>query len=136
MSPTRADPDQAGSLHHVELGVRDVERAEPFWDWLLTELGYEPKDDWDGGRSWILGPTYVVLKAVDGEVPHERHNPGLDHLAFHAGSREQVDRITERVRESDSPTLLYPDEHPYAGGYYAAYVEGPTGITIEVVAPE
>lgn len=136
MSPTHADADHAGALHHVELGVAEFGAVLPFWDWLLTDLGYEPKDDWDGGRSWVLGPTYIVLKEVDGNAPHERNNPGLDHLAFHAASREHVDRITETVRSTDGATLLYPDEHPFAGGYYAVYFEDPMGITLEVVAPD
>jgi hypothetical protein len=40
------------------------------------------------------------------------------------------------VRERESSELLYPERYPYAGGYYAGYVEGPAGLTVEVVAPE
>mgnify|MGYP000141509404 CR=1 FL=1 len=136
MPPTHADPDHAGALHHVELAVADFDTAEPFWDWLLADLGYEPKDDWEGGRSWILGPTYLVVKRAEGERAHEREQPGLDHLAFHAASRAQVDRISDAVRECEATRLLYPDQHPYAGGYYAAYVRAPSSITVEVVGPE
>ena len=137
-SDDRADPDHAGQLHHVELSVpeADLDPALDWWGWLLADLGYERKSDWDAGRSWVNGPTYVVLKAASGDGSIERETPGLDHLAFHAESRAQVDRITERVRDHGDATLLYPDRHPRAGGYYALYFEDPVGVTVEVVAPE
>jgi len=133
-----ADPDRAGQLHHVELSVPPAAlgAALDWWGWLLGVLGHEPKNDWEGGRSWGRGPTYVVVKAASAEGSVERETPGLDHLAFHAGSRAQVDRVAEGARDHDDAELLYPDRHPYAGGYYAAYVEGPVGVTVEVVGPD
>ncbi|PSQ09672.1 glyoxalase [Halobacteriales archaeon QS_5_68_33] len=130
-----ADPAHAGALHHVELCASDLDSTIAFWDWLLGELGYEPKDEWAGGRSWARGPTYVVVTRGDAGPPVERSAPGLDHLAFHAASRSQVDDLTAAIRERDDSTLLYEDRHPYAGGYYALYCEDPEGITVEVVAP-
>ncbi|WP_224448045.1 VOC family protein [Haloprofundus salilacus] len=132
-----ADPDCTGHLHHVELYASDLDASTRFWAWLLTELGYEPKDEWEGGRSWVNGPTYVVLvHADDSASPFDRRAPGLNHLAFHAASREQVDELAAGVRERDDATLLYGDRHPYAGGYYALYCEDPEGIKVEVVGPE
>jgi len=132
-----ADPGRAGRLHHVELYASDLDASVPFWDWLLGELGYEPKNDWDGGRSWIRDPTYVVLvQAEESDHPFDRDAAGLNHLAFHAGSRKQVDAITEGVRERDDASLLFEEQHPFAGGYYALYCEDPEGIKVEVVAPE
>lgn len=136
MTPDHADPAHAGALHHVELCASDLDSALAFWDWLLADLGYEPKTEWDGGRSWRLGPTYVVVKRAEDDRPFERRAPGLDHVAFHAGSREQVDRLADGVRGRADATLLYPDRHPYAGGYYALYCEGPDDVVVEVVGPE
>jgi hypothetical protein len=47
-----------------------------------------------------------------------------------------VDEITADVREREDATVLYEDRHPFAGGYYALYCEGPEGTKVEVVAPE
>ena len=138
MDHDHADPAHAGRLHHVELNASDLDASVAFWDWLLGELGYEPKNDWDDGRSWVNGPTYVVLVRADepgSDHPYDRHAPGLNHLAFHAASRERVEDLTAGVRERDDATLLYEDRHPYAGGYYALYCEDPEGIKVEVVGP-
>lgn len=44
---------------------RRQQTRNAFWEWFLGELGYEPKNEWDGGRSWINGPTYIVLVQAD-----------------------------------------------------------------------
>ena len=106
-----------GTLHHVELWVPDLERAIAEWGWLLGRLGYEQFQDWDRGRSWRLAGTYIVVEqspAMTG-AGHDRLRPGLNHLAFHAGSRDDVDTITAAAPEHGW-TLLFPDRHPHAGG--------------------
>ncbi|QCW02919.1 VOC family protein [Natrinema pallidum] len=137
MGETDGDPDQAGHVHHLELCASDLETSRDFWGWILAELGYEPKNEWQDGCSWSKGPTYLVLKrAPNSDHPFDRRAAGLNHIAFHAESRDQVDKLTARVRERDDATVLYDEQHPYAGGYYALYCEGPDGIKLEVVGPE
>ena len=66
-----------GALHHVELWVPDLARAVRSWGWLLDELGYTPFQQWPAGRSWRLGPTYLVLEqspALSGDR-HDRTAP-------------------------------------------------------------
>ena len=45
MSADHADPDHAGQLHHLELYAADLDASVDFWDWLLSELGYDRKND-------------------------------------------------------------------------------------------
>jgi catechol 2,3-dioxygenase-like lactoylglutathione lyase family enzyme len=127
-------------LHHVELYVSDLAASLEFWDWLLGELGYEPYQSWSEGRSYIHGEHYIVfVQAAQSYLrpPYHRKRVGLNHLAFHATSREQVDALTAECR-ARGYTVLYPERHPYAGGpgYYALYCEDPDRIKVEVVAPE
>lgn len=137
MPVDHADADHAGAIHHLELATSDLDRATPFWEWLLSALGYTRKNDWATGRSWIADPTYVVLVAAPNtDQPYDHTTPGLDHVAFHAPARATVDTLTDGVRQRSDATLLYDDQHPYAGGYYALYCRGPDGIKVEVVAPE
>lgn len=132
--------DETGLFHHVELYASEFEESVAFWEWFLGELGYEVYQDWDDGRSWKYGPTYLVVVRAPEEYADEsyhRRHPGLNHLAFHAESKEQVDELTEKLRERGR-TILYEDDHPHAGGeeYYALYFEDPERMKVEVVAPE
>jgi hypothetical protein len=124
-------------LHHVELWVPDLPRAGREWGWLLTRLGYAPYQTWEHGRSWRLGPTYLVVErspALTG-TRHERTRPGLNHLAFHAGGRGQVDVLAAEA-PAHGWTPLFPDRYPHAGGpqHYAAYLANTDGFEVELVA--
>jgi catechol 2,3-dioxygenase-like lactoylglutathione lyase family enzyme len=124
-------------LHHVELWVPDLDGARGPWGWLLGELGWQPYQDWPHGRSWRHGPVYLVLErspALSGGV-HDRLAPGLNHLAFTAGGRAEVDRLAAGA-PGHGWTLLFPDRHPHAGGpeSYAAYLEDAWGFEVEIQA--
>lgn len=125
-----------GILHHVELYVSDLERSIAFWGWFLTELGYREHQRWKGGRSWILGPTYIVLVQVEAryrEPPYHRCRVGLNHLAFHARSRAAVDALADALR-TRGVELLYGSPVTHDDGQYAVYFEDPDRIKLEVVA--
>jgi catechol 2,3-dioxygenase-like lactoylglutathione lyase family enzyme len=125
------------TLHHVELWVPDLGRAVASWGWLLGELGYAQFQDWESGRSWRAGPTYIAVEqspaiTADG---HERCRPGLNHLAFHVISRPRVDELAA-AGPAQGWQLMFADNHPYAGGpdHYAAYMENADGYEVELVA--
>ena len=152
--PPRPEPG-SGVLHHVELWVPDLLRAEASWGWLLTELGATPFRSWEHGRSWRWddGP-YVVLEqspALTGDR-HDRRAPGLNHLAFRVPGRprtaargERAGRSADGARALDALvaaapdhgwTLLFTDRHPFAGGpdHRAAYLADADGYEVELVA--
>ena len=110
--PDTSQRPQPGQLHHVELYCSDLDASLSFWEWLLSGLGYSLYQNWDGGRSYRLGGTYIVFVQAD-------------------------DELTEAIRERDDTTLLYEDDHPYAGGedHYALYCEDPERVKVEIVAP-
>lgn len=129
-----------GTLHHVEIYVRDLETSRQFWSWLLERLGYTLFQEWDAGFSYLLGETYIVFVQVEDrylDIPYHRCRAGLNHLAFHAESREFVDQITLELR-SRGTTILYQDRHPYAGGedYYAVFFEDPDRMKVEITAAD
>lgn len=128
--------DTTGRLHHLELYVSDLERSLAFWRWLLAELGYERFEAWAGGESWKLGPTYIVFVQVADafrEPAYDRRRVGLNHLAFHVATREEVDRLATEISRPDR-RLLYTERYP-SDDYYAVYFEDPDGIKVELVAP-
>ncbi|WP_212391798.1 VOC family protein [Sporosarcina beigongshangi] len=129
-----------GLVHHIELYVSDLKKTIDFWGWLLEELGYSPFQEWENGRSWQLGETYLVFVQAEErflDVPYHRCRVGLNHLAFHASSRQQVDELTDEL-QSKGIRILYTDKHPFAGGpeHYAVYFEDPDRMKVELVAPK
>ena len=126
-----------GGLHHVEIWVDDITAAAREWGWLLARLGYHLGDDWGRGQAWELGPLYIVIESGPDVVAgrHERRRAGLNHLAFHGGSRAEVDAVAGACAEGGW-TLMFADRHPYAGGpeHYAAYLQSGEGFEVELVA--
>lgn len=137
MPEERDAPPGHGTLHHIEIWVPDIDRAVAQWEWLLTALGHTLFQSWEHGRSWRLGPTYLVLEqssALTG-TRHDRRAPGLNHLAFHVRDDTSVDALVARAVRHGW-TLMFPDRHPHAGGeqQYAAYLENTDGFEVELVA--
>ncbi|NEC87537.1 VOC family protein [Streptomyces sp. SID12501] len=126
-------------LHHVELWVPDLRRAVHEWGWLLGRLGYDSYQEWPHGRSWRQGTAYLVVEQSSAMTGghHDRMRPGLNHLAFHAGSRHQVDALAaEAPRHGWAP--LFAERYPHAGGpeHYAAYLANSDGFEVELVAAD
>lgn len=130
-------PSRRGDLHHVEIWVDDIAAAAREWGWLLGRLGYRLGDEWGHGQAWEQGALYVVIESGPDILPgrHERRRAGLNHLAFRAGTPEEVEAVVAAAVEHGW-SLMFGDRHPYAGGpgRYAAYLESGEGFEVELVA--
>jgi len=120
-------------LHHISFAVRDLERAAAFYDAVLGSLGFVRvwADDTAVGYGYPGGDDKLALKLV----PEGIAIPGAGfHLAFAAGSREQVDRFHAAALQygghDNGPPGLRPDYGPH---YYAAFVFDPDGYRVEAV---
>ena len=87
------DRDRPGDafIHHVELWMDDLSTAERQWDPVLVALGCEPFQNWENGRSWRRGGSYVVIEQSPAlrAGGHDRLRAGINHLAVR-GEREPV----------------------------------------------
>lgn len=129
-------------LHHLSLGVADIERAAAFYDATLAPLGYVRV--WADLRPGEAGQAigYGVPGGGDKLAlkfrPEGRHPPGPGfHLALAAPSRQAVAAFHEAAlrhggRDNGAPGLR-PHYGPY---YYAAFVVDPDGHAIEAVFNE
>ncbi|MRX73553.1 hypothetical protein GJU40_15520 [Bacillus lacus] len=127
-------------LHHIELYVSNLEESREFWSWLLDKLGYQLFQRWEKGFSWKLGDTYLVFVQTEDEYQEPRYHrrrTGLNHLAFFAESRDEVDYFTAELQKK-GVSVLYQHAHPFAGGkdHYAVYFEDPDRMKVEIAAPE
>ncbi|MBF0708743.1 VOC family protein [Alkalihalobacillus hwajinpoensis] len=126
-------------IHHIELYVSDLKESTEFWGWLLKELGYTPFQNWKEGRSWRDKESYIVFVQVEEkykEVGYHRKRIGINHLAFRAHSKEQVENIRLMLVQKQA-SILYNELYPHAGGinHYALYFEDPDRIKVEIVSP-
>jgi hypothetical protein len=100
---------------------------------LLSQLGYQPFQEWGAGFSMSLDGTYVVFELAKGA--HDRRVPGLSHLAFHAGTPRNVDALVASAPDHGWHEL-YADRFPHAGSddSYAAFFENDDRFKVELVA--
>jgi catechol 2,3-dioxygenase-like lactoylglutathione lyase family enzyme len=126
------------SIHHLQLWVPDLGRAEASWGWLLGELGYQLERRWDTGGVWRMGATGIVIEASPDMVPgmlHSRLRPGMNHVAFHVGSPAEVARLL--VESTDHGWLPLGDDprHPLGAHQSVGYLEDRDGFEVELIAP-
>lgn len=84
----------------------------------------------DGSRIEIMRTT--TLSPVDLEAGAQRI--GLTHIAIAVGSEQQVDALTERLREDGFPILDGPRRT--GDGYYESVTLDPDGNRIEITADQ
>lgn len=119
-------------LHHISIGVRDLDLAGRFYDAALGALGYRRvfEDDTAIGYGLVDGEDLLCLKLRDSAQP-----PGDGfHLAFSAPSRAAVHAFHASAlrvggRDNGGPGLRLD----YGDHYYAAFLIDPDGHRIEAV---
>ena len=142
----------SGPLSHLDLSVGDPERSIPFYSALLEGIGFirfaslEP--GWSGDSptraAWFIryrdgsffGIDLRPAEDAKRDQKYDRFAPGPHHVAFHADSRDVVDRVWEQVAAVGGTVLDVPAEYTgpgYGGGYYAVFFADPDGVKLEVV---
>ena len=119
-------------LHHISLGVRDLQHAGLFYDAVLGALGYRRvfEDDTAIGYGIEDDKDLLCLKLrPDAAAP----GPGF-HLALAAPSRAAVDAFHAAAlavggADNGAPGL----REDYGDHYYAAFLVDPDGHRIEAV---
>jgi len=123
-----------GAIHHLDLSASDLAESTAFYDRLLPLLGFRRSADVHEGPIWAGAHLEIGLQTARSSATHDRHSPGLHHLAFAAPSRGAVDELHERLLDLEVTVLDAPTEYPqYAPGYYAVFFADPDGIKLEYV---
>jgi glyoxylase I family protein len=131
-----------GSVNHLALTASDLERSAEFYDRVLGFIGYarvevpQPTQQLMKTRllAWASPNGSVTLRPARGEAVSRRHDrdaPGLNHLAFNAEGRDDVDRMHELLKSIGAQILDPPAAYPYRPGYYAVYFTDPDGVKLE-----
>ncbi len=128
-----------GRMHHLGLALSDLKTAEEtFYRPVLGFLGYRKIEEENGMTLWFSETALAAVNLWQSppELAGERHRdytPGLQHFAFEADSREEVDALFRLLEVMGATVLDPPAEYDYSPGYYALFFADPDGIKFELV---
>lgn len=123
-------------IDHIAMYVADLEEVRGFFmkyfGAVSNEIYHNPKT---GFRSYFLsfdsGTRLEIMTRPDlADHPKEITRTGLIHFAFSAGSKEQVDDLTEKLRKAGYQVISGP--RTTGDGYYESCVLGPEDNLIEI----
>ena len=134
-------------IDHIEITVKDMSVAVPFYDKLLPLLGFDVRsrgsaviEEHEKHVVWYehprLGFTITSPRRAFAGDTINRRKPGmLHHLAFRAASRAEVDRLHSELKQIGATIVSKPQEYPEytPPGYYALFFKDLEGIKYEIV---
>ena len=128
------------SIHHLQIWVPDLPRAEASWGWLLGELGYELARSWEHGRVWRHegSTTAIVIESSPDMVPgmlFSRLRPGMNHVAFHVADSAAIAALAEAAGAHGWQRLGGEGGHPLPRDTAVLYLEDRDGFEVELIAP-
>jgi len=125
-------------IAHIILNVRDFKESELFYDMILGKLGFTEdfkEVDSKGAVKSYRRDTHNIWIKYNNETVHNDfvRDIGLDHIAFLAESKSEIDKLFELVRTFDVKITREPRKYPeYTENYYAFYFRDPNGIPLEI----
>ena len=125
-------------LDHICIGVADYQKARDFYEKVLPTLGYGIMKEHEnfGGFGRDGKPSFWIGQGAPGFYWDESHGVGRApiHVAFTAGSREQVDEFYKAALAAGGKDYGAPGVreiyHPH---YYGAFIIDLDGNNIEAV---
>ena len=122
-------------LHHVSVGVHNVERAARFYDPVLKTLGYRRVMEFlphaIGYGESRERPEFWI------QLPHNQQPPTSGngaHVAFLAKSRQVVGKFHEAALKQGGSNNGEPGPRPdYGPSYYGAFIYDLDGNKIEAM---
>jgi len=134
-------------VDHIEITVKDMSVAVPFYDKFLPLLGFAVQErvsavmeEHDKHVVQYSHPRlgFAITSPRSGfasETINRRRPGALHHLAFKAPSRAEVERLYSKLKQIGATIVCPPREYPEytPPGYYALYFKDLEGIKYEVV---
>lgn len=122
-------------ISHITLGTNDKARAARFYDAVLGTLGFsrlpKPADKPPAYAKDGAMPIIYLYPPEDGRPATWGNGT---HIAFLAGTRDQVHRFHEQAMAHGGIDEGQPGPRPHFGeNYYAAYVRDPDGNKLQAV---
>ena len=121
---------------HIDLRVRNLAEAKPFYSQFLPALGFPNFGETPIGIAYEAARDHPKPEFV-GLIEDPEHRPTATRIAFWADTREEVDQISKLVRDAGGKNLEGPEVcEDYSPGYYAFFFEDPDGNKLEICCRE
>lgn len=122
-------------IEHVAIWVKDIERIKKFYThYFGADSNSLYVNDKKGFASYFLtfssGSRLELMKKVGIDKESQPDQLGWAHVAFSVGSKEEVDILTERLR-NDGYTIQ-GEPRTTGDGYYESVIEDPEGNIVEI----
>lgn len=127
------------AIHHVQIWVPDLARADRSWGWLLEQLAFTLDRKWEVGRVWRKDTTGLVLEQSPDMVPgmlYSRLRPGMNHIAFHVADTDTLAALVDAAADHGWTQLGATGRHQLAPGTKVAYLEDADGFEVELVVTD
>jgi catechol 2,3-dioxygenase-like lactoylglutathione lyase family enzyme len=120
-------------LHHISIGVDNVEKAAEFYDAILGTLGYRRLMQFlpDAIGYGDKQPAFWVQRPADGRTPSAGNGT---HIALMAPSKFAVETFHRTALEHGGTDEGAPGPRPeYTPDYYGAFVRDAYGNKLEAI---
>ncbi|MFA6197779.1 MAG: VOC family protein [Patescibacteria group bacterium] len=125
-------------IDHIQIGVGDIKISGLFYDRLLKYFGFKVLSIGKHYRNWHnSGRNTFSIEQVEKKhvlTGFHRKRVGLNHIAFRAARKSEVDNFYKKYLLANKIPVLYggPKKYPeYYKDYYAVYFEDPDRIKLE-----
>ncbi|BBM35236.1 VOC family protein [Pseudoleptotrichia goodfellowii] len=133
-------------IDHIHITVKDINRAEKFYDKLLPIIGFDlslkeytdvPEHEYKiieyHNKNFSFGIVNERLQYAH-EAVNQRKPGALHHLAFHVETKEEVDILYQKILEIPAAIVQPPQYYiEYCKDYYAFFFKDSEGIEYEIV---
>ena len=125
-------------IEHVAMYVNDLEKEKAFFEtyfdakagdkYVHEEIGFSSYflEFQDGARLELMHNTEMD------DIEKYRKRTGFIHIAFTVGGKDDVDRITDRIKNDAYEVISGP--RTTGDGYYESCILDPEGNQIEITA--
>lgn len=133
-------------IDHIQITVKNMALAEPFYDQLMPILGFDLAKKHKGKVpaheleviEYVHPLLLFAINSPRSVFEHEtvnRRKPGaLHHLAFKVDSCKEVDDAYQKIKAIGATVVDVPKYYPQHGEkYYALFFKDPDGIKYEIV---
>lgn len=123
-------------LSHLDLNVSNYAKSLRFYDMVLIPLGWKRLVCQKSFTTYTDGTMKICICPTEQKYVSDgfhRKRTGLNHLAFYATSKEEVDAFYKNVLLKNEVPCLYEQKPHGDDDYYAVFFEDPDRLKLEVV---